>query len=337
MGATLPLLTKALMGYEPNFGLVLGRLYGWNTLGAVTGALMSETYLIGALGVHGTALTAGALNMAAAVVSAWLSTLSPNQTLTRRACRAPIHWAGARRWLIAAFLSGFCLLALEVVWFRFLLWNDPVVAPEMERLGFEQPEQLGALFIGDAEYLKGLIAHSPPVVDNYPKLIEAPFSSQEEADRLFNSLIDVAAARERFRNSPLIKRLWPERLVAESLPYFEFQDLINAYSVGTGLTPSLGMDRVHRLLTRSPLKTLVLWELGSDSDIQRVVSNADSQTLANPILQYHLGIRFLAERNYEAAVQPLRRAEQAAQLREDAFRLRNYALCMRGPSQPDSC
>jgi len=32
-----------------------------------------------------------------------------------------LHWAGSARWLGAAFLSGFTLLALEVVWFRFLL------------------------------------------------------------------------------------------------------------------------------------------------------------------------------------------------------------------------
>ena len=32
-------------------------------------------------------------------------------------------------------------------------WRDPAVAAEMERLGVERPEQLGALFIGDAGYL----------------------------------------------------------------------------------------------------------------------------------------------------------------------------------------
>jgi len=37
MGLTLPLLTKALVMADPNFGRVLGRLYGWNTLGAVLG------------------------------------------------------------------------------------------------------------------------------------------------------------------------------------------------------------------------------------------------------------------------------------------------------------
>src|SRR4029450_7118063 len=37
MGATLPLLAGALAAHDANFGRVLGRLYGWNTLGAGLG------------------------------------------------------------------------------------------------------------------------------------------------------------------------------------------------------------------------------------------------------------------------------------------------------------
>jgi spermidine synthase len=50
MGATLPLLVKALLARDPNFGSVLGRLYGWNTLGAVAGAVAGELFLLGWLG-----------------------------------------------------------------------------------------------------------------------------------------------------------------------------------------------------------------------------------------------------------------------------------------------
>jgi len=74
MGITLPLLTKTLMGYDRHFGRVLGRLYGWNTMGAVFGVVIGETVLIGAVGVHGTAITAGALNLFAATVAGRLST-----------------------------------------------------------------------------------------------------------------------------------------------------------------------------------------------------------------------------------------------------------------------
>jgi len=38
MGATLPTVVSALSQHDPNFGRVLGVLYGSNTIGAVVGA-----------------------------------------------------------------------------------------------------------------------------------------------------------------------------------------------------------------------------------------------------------------------------------------------------------
>jgi spermidine synthase len=209
-------------------------------------------------------------------------------------------------------------------------WNDPVVAAEMRRLGLEGPEQLGALFIGDAKYLNAFIADSPPLVDNDPKLIDAPFSSYEEANRLIGHFTDAAAARERFRQSPLITRLWPERLRAASLPEFEFQGIINAYFYAARSSPVHGIAGAHILLTRSSLSTPALWILGSNSDIQHIVTDAGPQELAQPAMQLHLGIRLISERNYAAAVEPLSRAMQLTPLREQAFGLRIYALCMSG-------
>ena len=73
MGLTLPLLVQALTRFDANFGRVLGRLYGWNTLGAVAGALGGELWLFGWLGLRATALVAGALNLAAAAAALMLS------------------------------------------------------------------------------------------------------------------------------------------------------------------------------------------------------------------------------------------------------------------------
>jgi spermidine synthase len=209
-------------------------------------------------------------------------------------------------------------------------WSDPVVAREMKALGVERPEQLGALFIGDAEYLKGIFTDSPPLVDNYPNRIKAPLGSQKEVDRLIQSFTDVAAARERFRHSPLIQRLWPERLRDESLPYFEFQNIINAHWYGAKPKDQPDIENVHNLLTRSSLSAPVLWRLGSDSDIQYIVAEAGPAERASPSVQFQLGLRFISERNYVAAADALSRAEQLPQLRETAFRLRVYALCMSG-------
>ncbi|HUK56538.1 MAG TPA: spermidine synthase [Nitrospiria bacterium] len=211
-------------------------------------------------------------------------------------------------------------------------WSDPVAAPEMSALGFERPEQLGALFIGDEEYLKSIIGDSPPLVDDDPKRIVAPSVSPKESARMMQSFTDASGARTRFRQSPLIKRLWPERQMTASLPYFDIQAMINARWFGPLSKQDLNgtIGAVHRLLTGSDLKTPVLWLLGSDSDVQRIVARAGPEEVLPPALEFHIGIRLISERQYAAAVEALGRTEQVPEFQELAFRLRIYALCMSG-------
>ncbi|UCD25500.1 MAG: fused MFS/spermidine synthase, partial [Gemmatimonadota bacterium] len=122
MGLTLPLLTKALVMADPNFGRALGRLYGWNTLGAVLGAVVAEVTLIELLGIRGSALAAGLLNLTAATSAAFIyRSLRDRLAQSTEEKRAVLRLRAGGSWLGAAFLAGFALLALEVVWFRFLL------------------------------------------------------------------------------------------------------------------------------------------------------------------------------------------------------------------------
>jgi predicted membrane-bound spermidine synthase len=121
MGATLPLLAGALSAHDSNFGRVLGRLYGWNTLGAVLGTLAGDLVLIEAVGIRGTALGAAGLNLVAATGAVLLARrFGGRAAVGETPARKPIR-ASAWRILAAAFLSGGILLALEVVWFRFIL------------------------------------------------------------------------------------------------------------------------------------------------------------------------------------------------------------------------
>jgi len=129
MGATLPLLVKALMAHDLNFGSVLGRLYGWNTLGAVVGAVAGELFLLGWLGVRNSAFAAGGLNLVAAGAAL---TLFLRSRAVGRHVPPPLAPGALRlsatawRLLGASFLAGGIVLALEVVWFRFLelsVWN----------------------------------------------------------------------------------------------------------------------------------------------------------------------------------------------------------------------
>jgi spermidine synthase len=121
MGATLPVLTRALAAADANFGRVLGRLYGWNTLGAVAGALASEAFLIHDLGVHGTALAAGGLNLFAAAAATVLDRRQPVLDVVAPDPATASLNRHATRIVASTFIAGGLLLALEIVWFRFLL------------------------------------------------------------------------------------------------------------------------------------------------------------------------------------------------------------------------
>jgi len=121
MGATLPALVKSLSLHDTRFGAVLGRLYGWNTLGAVLGALLGESLLLEALGMRGTALAALGLNLSSAAGALALARAGGDRAGTRE--RPAIRAAAsppARLLLLAAFFSGGTFLALEVAWFRLL-------------------------------------------------------------------------------------------------------------------------------------------------------------------------------------------------------------------------
>src|SRR5947208_2296640 len=71
MGLTLPVLLEDPLLTHQEFARTIGILYGFNTLGAVAGALLGETYLIRTCGLLGTGLTAGCMSCAAAGI-AWL-------------------------------------------------------------------------------------------------------------------------------------------------------------------------------------------------------------------------------------------------------------------------
>jgi spermidine synthase len=121
MGATLPVLVKALASGDAHFGRVLGGLYGSNTLGAMGGAVLGAAWLIAWLGTHGTACAAAGLDVLAGLLAIGLARSAEGPEPAAARTRQPAVSAVACRVLAAAFLGGAAFLALEVVWFRFLL------------------------------------------------------------------------------------------------------------------------------------------------------------------------------------------------------------------------
>jgi spermidine synthase len=127
LGTTLPLLSKPLEAATGSYALALGRLYGVNTLGAVAGTLVAELVLVPALGLRGSGLSAAACNLLAGLIALRISRSASFDTPPTRVSAFALDRETART-VGAAALAGAAFLALEVVWFRFLILFLPATA-----------------------------------------------------------------------------------------------------------------------------------------------------------------------------------------------------------------
>jgi len=123
MGLTLPVLLEDPLLKRQEFGRGIGFLYGANTLGAMAGALLGETYLIQACGLLGTAWTAAAVGCVASA-TAWIFARAEATPTRRRPprFRLTLSLGTQRPWslLFVSMGAGAVFLGLEVIWIRFL-------------------------------------------------------------------------------------------------------------------------------------------------------------------------------------------------------------------------
>ena len=130
MGGTLPALGQAVIRTRESFGATAARMYAVNTLGAACGAFATAFVLIWSLGLRMSCITAIAVSIAASLIALRLSRQSRFQNGAEHSLgkihaqtskSATAKPAMPRPLIVAlAFVSGFNLLALEVVWTRML-------------------------------------------------------------------------------------------------------------------------------------------------------------------------------------------------------------------------
>ena len=125
MGLTLPVLMEDAMLRRTDFGRAIGLLYGFNTLGAVAGALVGEVCLVEAFGLRGTGLAAGLASCVAAAIALLITkidgaTVELNLMQRTIPLRLEIRYRPPWRVLLVSFGTGCIFLCLEVIWFRFL-------------------------------------------------------------------------------------------------------------------------------------------------------------------------------------------------------------------------
>jgi spermidine synthase len=212
-------------------------------------------------------------------------------------------------------------------------WRDPEVAPELHALGFEFPEQIGAMFIGDAPYLRDYTGDAPPLTDNFPKRLNSRYLNNSQKLAAYGPLIRVARARERFLSSEFIARSWPQELIEGSLPFFRYQAILNRYVARLLRQPASiegTWQAIHRVTSDSPLRALLLWLLGSTDDDLAAVDRLLARGASKKPVYMQLGARALADRDFDAAARYYRLGKAHA---PGLFYLEVYALLMAG--RPD--
>ena len=147
-------------------------------------------------------------------------------------------------------------------------WRDPRVIPELRALGIEEPEQLGALFMADADDLRELTRETLPLTDDHPGRLGETVVGPNEMLPIYRDWIDTRVNRKRFAESSMIERVWPAELKESTIDYFEWQQIAVAYLTNQLESATRIVPTLDRLQRRTSLQTLPLWVLGSTEEHQ---------------------------------------------------------------------
>jgi predicted membrane-bound spermidine synthase len=212
-------------------------------------------------------------------------------------------------------------------------WSDPVLGSHLREIAFEQPEQIGATFIADSTFLRQLTAGVDALTDDYPGRIRVPVGTpladarrrlDWDGSPLYRQLLDPDRARRAFEASGFVRRLWPDALLEDTLPFFDVQRTVNR-SLTAAMNP-WQLEKLHLLLTRTTLQQLPYWLLGLDNNILRRMETLPDD--GSGLAEYVKGVRALVARDYRSAadsfLQSVRRGFG------DAGPLLVYSLCMSG-------
>jgi spermidine synthase len=212
-------------------------------------------------------------------------------------------------------------------------WSMPALGAKLRAVGFEQPRQVGATFLGDASFLRALTANTPAVTDEYPQrlrpdptrasLSDPRYGLEPEAAELYQRVMDSDRARRAFETSPLVRRYFPASLVGETLPMFDEQRILNRV-MWEGGRPLRLIEDLDAVLTHTSLRTLPIWILGSDDVKQRIGAAANDREGTR---EYVNGIDALAMRQFADAAGLFAEAERRGFGGATVRSLRAYALC----------
>jgi spermidine synthase len=122
MGCSLPFLSKAIVSQIAGSAQLIGWLYGLNTLGAGVGAFFGGWYLIGTVGFDKAVYLGALINLVVAGGGLLLARgldlgdAGPAKKVATAETADGVVW----RWSLLVFISGFLIVALQIVWYRLI-------------------------------------------------------------------------------------------------------------------------------------------------------------------------------------------------------------------------
>jgi len=151
MGGTLPAAARAVETDDDHGRRGVALLYGVNTLGAVTGALLSTFVLLENVGNLQTLLIAVAVNLAVALTAQKMAkTIATPEERREEAQAEPEQERMSPRVVYAAAaIAGFAFLLMELVWYRML---SPILGGTAYMFGLVLAVALLGIGLGGAAY-----------------------------------------------------------------------------------------------------------------------------------------------------------------------------------------
>ena len=145
MGCSLPFLSKAVVSRIADSAERIGWLYGVNTIGAGIGAFVGGGLLLGSIGFDKAIYLGALLNLVVAIGGLSLARFS-HVTDDDPRVAAPAATGGrdaaVLQWSLLVFVSGFLIVALQIVWYR-------LVGVLLQSNGYGFPLVLGVFLVGD--------------------------------------------------------------------------------------------------------------------------------------------------------------------------------------------
>jgi len=205
-------------------------------------------------------------------------------------------------------------------------WSEASTAGELHELGFEQPGQLGATFLMDAEDLRAATAGVEPLTDDRPKRLSALLGSDAASYRWYRDVMDTEGARERFERSVLLRETWPAGVRAEVLSFFPAQEVVNRVTERGLYGAELDFAYLDRVVRGTDLEVPVLWALGSDATKDRIL-HARTPDLGDGRELFFRAAGALARRDFDGASRLLADSWRASK-KPAMLPLRLYVLCL---------